>query len=207
MAVQFRPNTVVTDEELAYLNAHNAPLRFERSLDGDLIVTPPTGGATGLRNAELVRQIGDWNLMHGHGAVLESSTGLSLGQLNGTPDAGWLSADRFRTIPEEDREKFLTVAPELVFELRSPSDTVSAITKRAKEWVTAGVRLAVVLDPQKRTATPYDKDGSSSLVSVTGEPADAKLRIEKALLPGADSDLILDLAAVFDAAGLGRRPS
>ena len=72
MAAQFRPRTVPTDEELEYLNAHNAALRFERSLDGDLVVTSPTGGATGLRNSELVRQIGDWNLEHGHGIVERS---------------------------------------------------------------------------------------------------------------------------------------
>jgi Uma2 family endonuclease len=193
MAIQFRPLTIPTDEDLEYLNARNAPLRFERSLDGDLVVTPPTGYVTGRQNSELVRQLGNWNLEHGHGAVLESSTGVTIGLLRGAPDAGWLSGDRDRAIPKDERRRFLAVAPELVFELMSPGDTKAATAKRADEWVSAGVRLAVVLDPDLRVATPHDKNGA-------GLPVFPVLRVGKALLPGADTDLELDLAAIFDAA-------
>ncbi len=191
MAVQFRPRIAPTDEELEYLNAHNAPLRFERTLEGELVVTPPTGYSTGLQNAELVGQMRDWNRRHGHGKVIESSTGVSIG-LNGAPDAGWLSGQRDRTIPKEERSKFLTVAPEIVFELQSPSATARAIATRAAEWVAAGVRLAVVLNPAERVAIPHDESGA-------GRPCAETLRIDKALLPGADDDLVLDLTAIFDA--------
>ena len=130
MAVRFHPPSVPTDEELEYLNARNAPLRFERTLEGELVVTPPTGYSTGRQNSELVRQLGNWNLEHGHGAVLESSTGVTLGQLHGAPDAGWISGERDRTIPKEKRAHFLPVPPELVFELMSSSDTAPATAKR-----------------------------------------------------------------------------
>jgi Uma2 family endonuclease len=192
MAVQFRLQAVPTDEDLEDLNLRNAPLRFERTLAGEVIVTPPTGYVTGRQNNELARQLGNWNLEHGHGGVLDSSTGVSIG-LNGAPDAGWISGERDRTIPEEKRSKFLPVAPELIFELMSPSDTASETAKRADEWVTAGVRLAIVLDPERRVAIPHDANG-------TGEPVSEILSIDKALLPGADADLVLNLAAIFDAA-------
>ncbi|MFZ1125487.1 MAG: Uma2 family endonuclease [Candidatus Baltobacteraceae bacterium] len=192
MAVRFRPQTAPSDEELEYLNAHNAPLRFERSLDGDLIVTPPTGGATGLQNAELVGQLRDWNRQWGHGKVLESSTGVSIG-LNGAPDAGWISGPRYHAIPKAERSKFLKIAPELVFELMSPSEAAAATARRASEWVRAGVRLAVVLDPERRSAIPHDRNGA-------GAPVSPILRVDKAILPGADAALELDLAAIFDAA-------
>jgi Uma2 family endonuclease len=192
MTVRFRPQIAPSDEELEYLNAHNAPLRFERSLDGDLIVTPPTGGATGLQNAELVGQLRDWNRQWGHGKVLESSTGVSIG-LNGAPDAGWISGPRYQAIPKAERSKFFKVAPELVFELMSPSDTAATTAKRAGEWVTAGVGLAVVLDPERRVAIPHDAGGAGAALYPS-------LRIERARLPGAEADLVLDLAALFDAA-------
>lgn len=88
---------------------------------------------------------------------------------------------------------FLKVAPELVFELRSPSDTAPALAKRADEWVAAGVSIAIVLDPVERAAFIHEKPGTG-ISSTSGI-----LRLEKALLPGATGDLVLDLAAIFDA--------
>ncbi len=134
MAVQFRPVTAPTDEELEYLNARNAPMRFERTLEGDLVVTPPTGSETGFQNTELVGQLRDWNRGHGHGFVLESSTGVSIG-LNGAPDAGWISGERYLALPKNERKKFLPIAPELIFVLRSPSDAVPAIAQGvSRDW-------------------------------------------------------------------------
>jgi Uma2 family endonuclease len=193
MAIQFRPVAVPTDEELEYLNAQNAPLRFERTPKGDLVVTPPTGAQTGFQNTELVRQLGNWNVQHGHGFVLESSTGVSVGGLNGAPDAGWISATRYRSLPEGERKKFLPIAPEIVFELMSPSDTAQTAAKRANEWVSVGVHFAVVLDPERRVAVLHDVKGQ-------GQAVYPSLRIDRALLPGAGADLMLDLAAIFDAA-------
>jgi len=40
---------------------------------------------------------------------------------NGAPDAGWLSGERHRSNPKAARTMFLSVAPELIFELISPS--------------------------------------------------------------------------------------
>ncbi len=190
MAVHVRPRTAPSDEELEYLNARYDPMRFERSLAGELIVSPPTGFATGMRNNELYQQLNAWNNRFGHGIVFESSTGISIG-LNGAPDAGWLSGELYRSIPKDQLEKFLPVPPELVFEIQSPSDSRRATLARCAEWVAAGVRIAVALDPFKREAISRDKDGRS-------EPVYPKLVISKARLPGADADLVLDLAAIFD---------
>ena len=61
MAVQFKPLTVPTDDELADLNAQNPNLRFERTLSGDIVVSPPTGLSTGPQNSDLNFQIVVWN--------------------------------------------------------------------------------------------------------------------------------------------------
>jgi Uma2 family endonuclease len=191
MAIQFRPRNVPSDADLEYLNARYDPVRFERTLAGDLLVTPPTGFETGRRNAELVRQLGNWNRRGGHGYVLESSTGISIG-LNGAPDAGWLSAQRFATIPPDSLETFLGVPPEIVFELRSPSNSARASAARAGDWVAAGVGLAVVLDATTRIAVVHDQAGP-------GQPIAAQtMRIDRRFLPGASEDLELDLWAIFD---------
>jgi Uma2 family endonuclease len=191
MVVQFRPRTIPSDEELEFLNARNPALRFERSLDGELVVSPLCGYESGLQKVELVGQVANWNSKFGHGKVIGSSTGISIG-LSGMPDAGWLSGARDRSVPKDQRKKFLRVAPELVFELISPSDTAAAVARRAGEWVAAGVDMPVVLDPSKRVAVVYNERGA-------GEPRTPTLVIDKARLPGAERDLVIDLDAVFDA--------
>jgi Uma2 family endonuclease len=191
MAVQFRPVTAPTDEELAYLNTQNPDLRFERTLSGEIVVSPPTGLSMGSQNSELNAQIVVWNRTHGHGKVLDSSTGISIG-LNGAPDAGWISGERYDRIPKKQRTQFLKTAPELVFELRSPSDRMATLARRAAEWVEAGVTTAVLLDPRSRTATSYTATGP-------GKPTTRRFKIDKAVLPGATEDLVLDLDAIFDA--------
>lgn len=49
-------------------------------------------------------------------------------------------------------------APELVFEVRSPSDRWQAITAKAGEYLTAGVLVVCVLDPETRTVGIYTGD-------------------------------------------------
>ena len=191
IGLQFRPLIAPTDEELALLNARNPNLRFERTLSGDVVVSPPTGLATGPQNSDLTAQLVTWNRGHGHGRVLDSSTGISIG-MNAAPDAGWISGDRYDTIPMERRNEFLNIPPELVFELRSSSDSPIAIKHKAEEWVIAGVTLAVVLDPRSRTAIVYGASGSP-------ESAMQRLAITREFLPGATADLIVDLNSIFDA--------
>jgi Uma2 family endonuclease len=83
--------TKPTDEELAHLNAQNPNLRFERTLSGEIVVSPPTGLSTGPQNSDLTSQIVVWNRAHGHGKVLGSSTGVSIG-LNASPTPAGLAA-------------------------------------------------------------------------------------------------------------------
>ncbi len=52
-------------------------------------------------------------------------------------------------------EGLLPVVPELVVEVRSPSDRWDAIFTKVGEYLAAGVRVVVVLDPKSETASVY----------------------------------------------------
>ena len=52
----------------------------------------------------------------------------------------------------------LTVIPEVTFEVRSPSDSWNEATAKAFEYLSAGVQVAVVFDPDNRTATIFRPD-------------------------------------------------
>ena len=52
----------------------------------------------------------------------------------------------------------LTVIPEVTFEVRSPSDSWNEATAKALDYLSAGVQVAVVLDPSNRSATVFRPD-------------------------------------------------
>lgn|GEM_PF-1328798 len=47
----------LTDEQFFQLCQNNRDLKFERSIAGELIIMPPTGGTTGNRNSRLTQQL------------------------------------------------------------------------------------------------------------------------------------------------------
>jgi Uma2 family endonuclease len=76
------------------------------------------------------------------------------------PDVAFFSYTR---IPKESPPQgYPEVAPELVFEVRSPSDRWSAINAKASEYLAAGVLVVCVLDPETRTAVVYTENDSPS---------------------------------------------
>ncbi len=134
----------------------NRPLGLERNSEGRLCVTMPTGGRTGNRNSELNYQLMAWSRQSCLGYVFDSNTGFELP--NGAmraPDAAWVSRGRLDTIPEAQREKFLPIAPEFVIELRSDSDRLPPLKTKMQEYLTAGVSLALLLDPASQKVYIY----------------------------------------------------
>jgi Uma2 family endonuclease len=53
---------------------------------------------------------------------------------------------------------YLDVVPELVFEVKSPSDRWAKITTKVGEYLDAGILVVCVLDPQTATLTVYRAD-------------------------------------------------
>jgi Uma2 family endonuclease len=71
----------------------------------------------------------------------------------------------------------LDVVPELIVEVRSPSDRWSELYTKAGEYTNAGVSIVVVLDDQDQTASIFTADG------VKVAPCDADLSLTE-VLPG-----------------------
>jgi Uma2 family endonuclease len=65
-------------------------------------------------------------------------------------------------------EGLLDVRPELVFEVRSPSDRWTKVVAKAIEYLDAGVKVVVVLDPKTESATVYRADEKEMTVEKDG---------------------------------------
>jgi len=155
MAITLKPARPVTDDELLELSERNPGYQFERSANGELIVTP-TGSEGGLWEAEVGRQLGNWAERDGRGLAFSSSTGFRLpdGAVH-APDASWVRRERWEAIPRAERRKFAPLCPEAVFEIRSENQTVAEMRQKVSVYLANGAQIAVLVDPDARTVEIY----------------------------------------------------
>lgn len=72
------------------------------------------------------------------------------------PDVSFYSYSR---LPRDTEVAgYPSVAPEIVFEVRSPDDRWPRILKKVGEYLSAGVLAVYVVDPQDETVRVYDSD-------------------------------------------------
>ncbi len=166
-------STRLTDEQFFELCSANRDLRFERSVDGELIIMAPTGWGTGNKNAELGIDLGIWNRQTRLGKVFDSSTGFRLPNgADRSPDASWVSKDRLEAL-NADPAKFLPLAPDFVVELRSASDALKPLQTKMQEYIDNGVRLGWLIDPKNKRVEIYrpgqEVEVLESPISLSGE--------------------------------------
>lgn len=140
--------TVEQFERLPQPEDHRAELD-----EGELIeVTFPTP-----KHNRVLRIIGrlleDFALKSGAGEVFPSDTGYVLGDgtLRG-PDVSFITAERARAL---DPNRNIPGAPDLAIEVVSPTDTISAMRRKVRQYLEAGARVVWVIDPDAREAQVY----------------------------------------------------
>jgi Uma2 family endonuclease len=147
----------VTPEQFEALAASNRELRLERTAQGELIVNPPTGWETGERNRSIIGQLDHWYYENGNlGKAFDCNTGFILPNgANRSPDACWISQERWDTLTEEQKGTFANICPDFVVELRSSSDTLKSLQEKMQEYMDNGARLGWLIDPKNRTVEVY----------------------------------------------------
>lgn len=153
----------------------NKDLRIERSKEGDLIIMPPTGGKTGIRNFELITQFGMWVKADGTGQGFDSSTEFNLP--NGayrSPDFSWIRNERWYALTEEEQERFPPICPDFVVELRSRTDRLKNLKAKMQEYMENGAELGWLIDPSEKKVYVYRLQVEVEVLdnpqSVSGEP-------------------------------------
>lgn len=180
--VEYRPIVLHTnpvlkmgEEQFFEFCRLNRDLRIERTAEGDLEVMPPTGGETGNRNLKIAVQLGTWAERDSTGVAFDSSTGFRLpNEATRSPDAAWVKRERLVDLTAEQKQKFLPLCPDFAVELRSPTDSLTLLQDKMREYVENDARLGWLIDPSERRVYVYrpgveveQLDGASSL---SGEP-------------------------------------
>jgi Uma2 family endonuclease len=147
----------VTQAQFEALVVANRDLRLERTATGELIVNPPTGGESGQRNFSITGQLARWYEEHEDlGEGFDSSTGFRLPNgADRSPDASWVSRDRWEALTPQQRKGFVPLCPDFVVELRSESDSLPKLQAKMREYIDNGARLGWLIDPQNRRVEIY----------------------------------------------------
>lgn len=138
--------TLVTAEELFEMTED---FRGEL-IDGVLIEMPPPAPLHG----RTVQKVGV-----ALGRLEENGVGVALGEMGvilrrtpdtvRAPDAAFMRKDRVP--PTGFPARYWDIAPDVVIEVVSPSNTPAELQARIRDWLEAGVRLVLVVYPEPRT--------------------------------------------------------
>jgi Uma2 family endonuclease len=145
----------VTPEQFVSLSLKNPDLRLELTPNRELIVMVPTLPISGKRNGDLSGQVWYWNRQTELGESFDSSTGYDFSAVDGgmpSPDSSWIEKSRLEGV---SFEKFFSIAPDFVIELRSSSDDLKPIQKKMIVYQRVGVRLGLLIDPKKKRVEIY----------------------------------------------------
>ncbi|MBI3798530.1 MAG: Uma2 family endonuclease [Deltaproteobacteria bacterium] len=188
ITVYLRPVVELTDDQFFEFCQINRDLRIERTARGELLIMPPTGWETSGDNAEITMQLRVWAKRDGTGTSTDSSGGFKLP--NGatrSPDAAWITHSRLAALTAEQRKKFLPLCPDFALELRSPTDSLTALQAKMQEYLDNGARLGWLIDPEQRRVYVYRPQTPIEILenpeTVSGDP----------VLPG----FILDLREIW----------
>jgi Uma2 family endonuclease len=184
----------VTPEQFTALAASNRELQLERTAQGELIVNPPTDWKTGKRNRSIIGQLDRWYEDYQQGEAFDCNTGFVLPNgANRSPDASWVSQDRWDALTDEQKVTFPQICPDFVVELRSESDTLKSLQAKMQEYMNNGARLGWLIDPQNRTVAVYRVNLDVEILS------NPDRLLGEDILPG----FVLNLDRVWGSRGVG----
>ncbi len=175
---------VWTEDDFFHFCQANRDLRIERSPNGEIIVMSPAGGYASFQNLEVTRQLSIWSIQDRTGVAFDSSAGFRLpnGAMR-SPDAAWVQLARLKKLSRREKEQFIPLCPDFVIEVASPSDDISSLREKMKEYVGCGLRRGWLIQPgstQIEIYTPDRVEILSSPVTLSADPVPSGFKLELA---------------------------
>ncbi|MDJ0845217.1 Uma2 family endonuclease [Crocosphaera sp.] len=160
-------NVGLSNDQFYQLCQVNDQWRLEETAQGELIIMPPVGAISGNRESELNGLVWLWNRQTKLGKVFSSSTVFILP--NGgkrSPDVAWISNERWKQLTLEEQEKFASICPDFVIELRSRTDAISQLQSKMQEYLNSGLKLGWLIDPQSQKVEIYRQNKPTEILSL-----------------------------------------
>jgi Uma2 family endonuclease len=145
--------TLITADELFAMPDDG--FRYEL-VKGELRRMPPAGSEHGAISMNIALVVAQFVKAHNLGVVFGAETGFRIASDPDTVRAPDLAFVRRERIPEGGLPRgFWPGAPDLAVEVVSPGDTYSEVEENVNDWLDAGTRMVLVLNPRTRMVTVY----------------------------------------------------
>jgi Uma2 family endonuclease len=150
---------LMTAEELL---REQPPHKRSELIRGRLVVREPAGGRHGDVTMRVTLPLANHVREHDLGQVYAAGTGFKIESDPDTVRAPDVAVIVKARLPEEEPKGYPAYAPDLVVEVLGADDRPGAVLAKVGAWLSAGVRLVWVVDPEKRVARVYRADGGES---------------------------------------------
>lgn len=121
-------------------------------VEGELRTMAPAGGEHGAVVMDLAAPVAQFVKANKLGRTFGAETGFIVARNPDTvraPDFAFISQQRIP--PAGIPKKFVPIAPDLVVEVVSPSDTLYELDEKVEQWLAAGTKLVWVANPRRKT--------------------------------------------------------
>lgn len=128
---------------------------------GELITMSPSSATHSNIAGRIAAFLGSYILKHKLGQPYTAEGGFLIAKNPDTvfaPDYGFVRADRVVNI-----DKFFPGPPDLAVEVISPSDTFNEVDEKVREYLSAGTRMVMVINPRNQTATVHTPTSTTRL--------------------------------------------
>ena len=165
----------LTVQDLQKLQTAHPDYRMEL-IAGQVQVMSPSGYEADEVSIELAAQLRNWVRPRRLGRVTGSSAGFILPNTDTrAPDVSFVRAERLRQSPRS----FAELAPDLMVEVKSPTDSLKKIRQKVKNFLALGTQVGIVIDPETHTVEAYRSGTETAQVLKDGD----QLTVPE-LLPG-----------------------
>ena len=144
-------------------------------IKGELRTMPPVGHQHGMIAMLISIPLGQYILEHQLGMIYAAETGFIVARNPDTvraPDASFVRQEVIDRYGEP--QGYWPTAPDLAIEVISPNDIYLEVEEKVFEWLEAGARMVITINPRRKIVTVY-----RSLL-------DVKILTENDTLDGAD---------------------
>ncbi|PAX51311.1 Uma2 family endonuclease, partial [Brunnivagina elsteri] len=170
LSLNLPPSVGLTDEQFYQLCIANEPWKLELTQTGELLIIPPTGGESGIRNSDVNTELGLWNRQAKLGKVFDSSTEFKLPSgAYRCPDAAWVKLERWQALTKDEQRRFPPMCPDFVIELRSETDSLDKLRAKMREYQENGASLGWLIDPQTPLVEIYRSGQDVEVVNFSFE--------------------------------------
>ena len=155
MPVTLRLSHPLRDRELIDFSHRNRPFRIEQNSAGELEIMPPLGFDDALRETFVTCKVGNWGEENG-GLSFSSNVGVLMRDRSvRSPDACWMSQERWDSLSKAEQEGFAPLCPEFLIEILPKTDFRPKLEEKMAMWIANGAQLAWMIDPFEAEVLVY----------------------------------------------------